>query len=276
MASQIRTFGMSRMSVGSCANFHRKVLLCVEKATPAALHVEAEAPAYEAASKALSSVVNRQQAFVATKAMQDADKIRDAAVGVLSNVVKDYLTSPVAEKAAAAQLLYPQLSPYKGIGRHEKTKESEEVNGMLGVLSIEANAAAATLLGIDPEIAALRKANEDYEDAADSKALEVDKRMKVSDLDSQKLMNDANVLYEDIVRIVNAYAIVQTSDEIEEFISQVNGYVGIYSKVSGSSTSTDAPDPTPETPENPDEDTSDDESQFPSVDDDEDDRPAVQ
>lgn len=276
MTAQIRTFGMARMTVGSCANFHRKVLRSMEKATPAALHVEAQAPAYEAASKTLSSVVNRQQAFVATKAMQEADKIRDASAGVLVNVVKDYLTSPVAEKAAAAHLLYPQLSPYKGIGRHEQTKQSEEVNGMLGVLSIEANAAAATLLGIDPEIAALRKANEDFEEAADEKALEMNERMKVSDLDSQKLMDEANRLYEEIVRTVNAYAIVQPSEEIESFINQVNGYVGMYSDIAGSETSTDAPEPEPEIPETPDEETPDEEDGQPSVDDGEDDRPVVQ
>ena len=63
---------------------------------------------------------------------------------------------------------------------------------------------------------------------------------------------EANALYQDIVQTVNAYAIVQPSDEINTFIASVNGLVGTYSGIAGSSSKGgkaeggDTPEPEPE------------------------------
>ncbi len=266
MVAQIRTFGMTKMTVGSCSNFHKDVLACIETATPAALHVESQVGAYQEASGLLASVVNRDRAFVATKSMESADRERDNAAGVVINVTYDFLSSPVEAKRTAAELLYPKLSPYKGIGRHEYTKETAEIDGMLKVFDDEACASAAETMGIDLDVEALRLANEAFKKAFKEKTLEASEYEDISELDSKKLMNDANEIYEEIVRTVNAYAIVQTSDEIEQFIKEVNGLVATYSDIAGSETSTDAPEPTPGTPETPDE-TPDDDSDRPTVDD---------
>ena len=276
MVTQILTFGMTKMTVGSCSNFHKDVLACIETATPAALHVEELVGPYQEASDLLSSVVNREQAFVATKSMEEADRERDNASGVIINVTYDYLSSLVPEKRSAAELLYPKLSAYKGIGRHEYTKETAEIDGMLGVFDAEDCASAAETMGIDSDVATLRTANDAFKKAFKAKTLEASEKKIVSELDSKKLMNDANVIYEDIIRTVNAYAIVQTSDEIKQFIKEVNGLVATYADIAGASTSTDAPEPKPETPETPDEETPDEEYGQPSVDDGEDDRPVVQ
>ena len=159
MVAQIRTFGMTKMTVGSCSNFHKDVLACIETATPAALHVESQVGAYQEASGLLASVVNRDRAFVATKSMESADRERDNAAGVVINVTYDFLSSPVEVKRTAAELLYPKLSPYKGIGRHEYTKETAEIDGMLKVFDDEACASAAETMGIDLDVEALRFAN---------------------------------------------------------------------------------------------------------------------
>lgn len=269
---------MTPMTVGSCADFHDKVVGFITKATPAALHIEDKVSAYTKASEKLSSVVNRQKAFLVTKALKDADYLRDRACGTINSVVNAYLTSPVDEKRAAAELLAPQLSPYKGIRNHKYSKQTAEVKGMYGVLTAEGNAAAVTELGLDPETAMLLKTNQDFEKIFLEKAAEANEKAKVSDLDSEALMKEANALYEGIVEIVNAYAIVQSSDEIEAFIENVNGLVEVYANEAGTSTS-DTSKPSEETPgtgdeENPD----DDDSGFPSVDDggSDDDRPAVQ
>ena len=137
------------MTVGSCSNFHKDVLACIETATPAALHVESQVGAYQEASGLLASVVNRDRAFVATKSMESADRERDNAAGVVINVTYDFLSSPVEVKRTAAELLYPKLSPYKGIGRHEYTKETAEIDGMLKVFDDEACASAAETMGIN-------------------------------------------------------------------------------------------------------------------------------
>lgn len=82
----------------------------------------------------------------------------------------------------------------------------------------------------------MREANEAFVEAYHLKTLEKSEKMEQRDLNSKSLMSEANALYEKIVQIVNAYAIVQTSDQIETFITEVNGLVGTYAYIAGSGT----------------------------------------
>lgn len=234
MAIQIRSFGMSKMTIGSCSDFHNKVSSFLKEATAAALYVTDKEEAYNAAVETLASIVNRKRAFIATAEMKEADRRRDSAAGVISSVVSAYLTTPVETKSAAAQLLSPQLSAYKGIRSHEYTKQTAEIKGMLGVLDAPENKSAVTTLGLDEEVAALRTANEAFTAAFLSKAQEMSERQPQSDISSTDAVNEANTLYLDIVQTVNAYAIVKPSDALNKFIEKVNGLVGAYSRIAGS------------------------------------------
>lgn len=235
MATQIKSFGMSQMTIGSCSDFHSKVLGFITAATPAALHVENLAADYTKATEALASIVNRQRAFVATANLKSFDKMRDSASGVICNVTGAYLTSPVKEKSEAAHILYPKMSPYLGIRNHEYTKQTAEVKGMLAMLDEPENKAAIATLGLTAEVEALGAANAAFEAAFLGKASEMSDRMVQSDMKSADLVADANTLYGNIIQTVNAYAIVQPSDAITTFITNVNGLVGIYSHIAGSS-----------------------------------------
>lgn len=231
------------MTIGSCSDFHSKVLGFITTATPSALHIAEKSPAYTTAVNMLASIVNRQRAFVATTSMKETDRVRDNAAGVISNVTNAYLTSPVAEKSTAAQLLDPQLSPYKGIRNHEYTKQTAEIKGMLAMLNQPDNKAAVTTLGLSKEVEALSAANVAFEAAFLGKTAEMSNRMTESDAKSADVVAEANKLYDEIVQIVNAYAIVLPSTEITTFIGNVNGLVGTYSQIAGSSNgSGSAPD----------------------------------
>lgn len=235
MATQIRSFGMSQMTIGSCSDFHSNMLGFITTATPAELHVENKIADYTASVETLSSIVNRQRAFISTESMKDTDRTRDNASGVISNVVSAYLTSPVAEKSTAAHLLNPQLSPYKGIRNHEYSKQTAEIKGMLVMLNLPDNKTAITTLGLTGEMEALLKANTAFEKAFLSKATEMSSRMTQSDVKSADAIAKANSLYLDIVQTVNAYAIVQPTEAITTFITNINGLVGTYSHIAGSS-----------------------------------------
>ena len=241
MKNHIKTFSMTKLLVGSCADFHNKVLGFITKSTPAALHIEDKVPAYEASVEKLTSIVNRQRAFVSTQALASADDVRDQACGTISAVVNAFLNSPVDEKREAAELLAPKLAPYKGIRNHKYTKQTAEIKGMYAVLTDAENTAAVTLLGLDEETAKLLEANEDFERLFLQKAAEAGEKAKVSELDSMELMAEANARYSEIADIVNAYAIVQTSDEVETFIDEVNGLVEVYSKEAGASSGSGKP-----------------------------------
>ena len=148
-------------------------------------------------------------------------------------MVNAYVTSPVATKKEAALLLKPQLSPYRGIRYHEYNKQTAEVRGMLGVLDAEDNAAAITTLGLTEEVEALREANNVFEEKYLEKAAEATSRIGQADIKSEEAVDNANALYQNIVQVVNAYAIVQPTEAINTFIGQVNGLISVFTQVVG-------------------------------------------
>ena len=150
---------MTQMTIGACSNFHTTVVKYITATTAEALHITDKAPAYTEATLLLASIVNRRRAFVTTPQMRETDVTRDNAAGAISSVINALLKSPVDERRHAAELLYQQMSPYRGIGRHEYNKETAEIRGMLAMLAETDNAAAVTTLGLSPEVEALREAN---------------------------------------------------------------------------------------------------------------------
>ena len=121
---------------------------------------------------------------------------------------------------------------------------------MLAMLDAEAEAVAT--LGLTEEVEAVREANAAFDTEFQRGAGEMSARMVQSDVKSEDAVEEANALYEDIVQTVNAYAIVQPTDEINTFIASVNGLVGTYSGIAGSSSKGgkaeggDTPEPEPE------------------------------
>lgn len=117
---------------------------------------------------------------------------------------------------------------------------------MLAVLEAAENAADVETLSIGPDIEALREVADEFEAAFKAKAAEASAHADQSDLDSKALASDAAKAYENIVQIVNAYAIVQPTDELLGFISEVNGFVEVYAQIANGSTSGGtSPEPAP-------------------------------
>ena len=223
MAKQIKNFNKTQLLLGTLTNFHKKVLTLIETTTAAALHVEGLEPQYAAAVETLSSIVNRPTTYVATQSRQDVDDRRDRFVGVIHQIINAHKTNPIAEKQAAAATLGALMAPYRSIARHQYAKETEEINGMLAVL--EAHSEETALLDLTDEVAGLKEA---FEAVIDEKIAEEQARQAINDTDSKEAMSAANNLYDQIVQVVNAYAIVSPTDEIEGFIDQLNATVAVY------------------------------------------------
>ena len=99
------------------------------------------------------------------------------------------------------------------------------------------NAAAVTTLGLSPEVEALREANAAFEEAFDARNDEVSLQQEQRSISSAEATAEANRLYQEIVQTVNAYAIVQPTDEINAFIDKLNGLTGSLASVSGGTAS---------------------------------------
>ena len=120
---------------------------------------------------------------------------------------------------------------------------------MLAMLAEPENAAAVTTLGLTKEVEALREANATFEEAFDARNDEVSAMVSQKNISSADTVAEANRLYQEIAQTVNAYAIVQPTEELNAFIDKMNGLVGSLASVSGSSTNgsegPDVPEPSP-------------------------------
>lgn len=237
MSEQIVFLSLSNSTIGSTSNFHTNVCELIEKATPAALHVEHLFPGYKSAAGSLAGIVNRRTAFVSTEALKNADKRRDNACGTIINAMNAFKRSLVQAKQEAASLLAPQLAPYKGIGHHEYSKQTAELRGMLEVLGYEANVEAVKALGLEDDVEALRAAAAEFERLFAQRAAEMSARLGEKQLDSATVIKDVNARYAEIAQVVNAYAIVSPTDGINAFIRELNGYIAVYARINGSSSS---------------------------------------
>ncbi len=219
---------MTRMTIGDCLLFHQGVLADMATATPAALHIEAQHPPYEAAVSLLASVVNRQMAYAATNKLKEADKLRDRAGGTINAVINDYRNSPVDTKSEAAELLALPMRAYKGINEHAYKKQTAEVDGMLAILAKPEYVEAIRILNLTEEVEILAQANEQIKALLSEKQDEVIEHQAQSNLNSAELVNEANTKYEEAVLVVNAFAIAMPSEVINHFINRVNALVEMY------------------------------------------------
>lgn len=226
MATQIRNFSLSRLTVGAASYFHHAVLEMIEASTPAALHVEGQFAAYKALCDQFDLIVNRKKAFVATPKMIRAANVRNRYVGMIRNVTRANLSNPIEEKRKAAERLWAVLSPFKGIGHHEYTKRNAEIARMVVVLNEPAALADVQTLGLAAELEGLAAADLQCDATFDVKLKEVSARLPQRDINTPKLLREAALMYRVIVQRVNAFAIAQHTDTIQGFIDKLNGLVG--------------------------------------------------
>lgn len=228
MADQIKSFNISQMDLGSTLDFHKNAYEFITQKTPETLHIVELATRYQRAIDSLSLVVNRATKYIATLSLEEQDIIRDRLTGVIMNVTRAHLTSPIEAKRQAAILLDAVLAPYKGVYNHKYAKATQEIDGILRVLAETANAAAIAELHLEDEVEQLRLANENFKKAQKAKFAENKERSPLSDTDSDALKDAADAIYREIVQTVNAYAIVQPTDEINDFIADMNGMIVTY------------------------------------------------
>ena len=81
---------------------------------------------------------------------------------------------------------------------------------------------------MEDEVEQLRLANENFKKAQKAKFAENKERSPLSDTDSDALKDAADAIYREIAQTVNAYAIVQPTDEINDFIADMNGMIVTY------------------------------------------------
>lgn len=283
MAAEIKSLSVSNLTLGAHCNFHKSINNLIIEATPAALHIETLAARYAQLVADEQQIVNRQSAYLSTAEMKEIDRKRDAMVGVINSIVHAHCTNVDEERATAAKTLSTLLTPYKGIGAHEYSKETAEIDGMVRLLKNATCAPLMETLGFKDEVEILEELNLRMQGGLEHKAQENVARTPQTTKDSDELRKMLDAVYNEIVRFVNAYALIQPTDEINAFVANVNGTIDVYkailnqsTKHPGSDSSTDGTTPDEGTDNGSDEGTGDNTGGDETPTEPEEDRPIVQ
>ena len=189
------------------------------------LHVQVLYAEYKELVNQETAIVRRQTTYVSTEQLNAADKDRDNALGLILNVSTAHLTNTIEAKRTSAQWLDAVMAPYRGIRNHEKRSQTREVAGLLAVLNTEEAMAHIAVLHLEEEVAALAMKNAAFEVALGEKLQEEVERTPQTDISTEELRKQVDEKYAEIVQTVNAYAIVQPSEDIDAFITQMNALI---------------------------------------------------
>lgn len=251
---QILSLALTSPSLGTHLEFHTQVNSFIELATAAALKVESQAAQYAELVAQEAMVVNRPTAQRYTEQLAESDRRRDDASSVVLNIIKAQVRSIDPDKRAAAQELRAVIAPYNDLALQAYLKETAMMRGLGNALKEEKNAPLVTLLGLDEDIDLMLTANDDFEALYQKSQEEAVTRQQLEAIDTKELRKQVDTVYQQIVLIVNAFAIASPSDEINAFIDNVNGLIYRVQQEMDKTHSTGTPaDPTPdeggETPE---------------------------
>lgn len=231
MAAKIQNIACTQFTLAGHVKFNSEVNALIAEFTPVKLHLETIAPQYNAAVNAENNVVNRPTMYAETQRMHEADHERDLSIALVRNLVNAYAASPIKSHSATAAILVAIIAPYRGMQVHEMNRQTTEVDSMCDALRKPAATAALAALHIEETVAQLDLANSNFKAATAARDAESLRRQHIKDADTRTLRAVTNTLYRQMVEQVNAYAIVQPSDEIVSFIDRMNVLVARYKVV---------------------------------------------
>ena len=249
MAQQIQNYGMTNLTLGLYASHLTQTNSLIQATGAEALHITEKAAEFSASLELLNGIVKRSTAYVSTQKLNNADKERDNAMGVILNIITAHLTNTIVSKRQAAEALDAMVAPYRKIRYHEKGAQTREVAGLISVLSTEEATAYLTTLHLTEELEALVLKNAQFEVLMSGKLMEEVARTPQTDIETTELRKQLDAQYAEIVQTVNAYAIVQPTDEINGFIAQMNALITLTKRSAASvGKGGKEEEPTPETP----------------------------
>ena len=243
----------STLTVAAFDNFASRVLAAFVKQDFNMLHLQSIGPELQAAITRLSEFINRQRAYDETPEVAKADANRDALWKAFYHAWS-YLMEldPSHPLYDSALKLRSEMTPYKGVDRHEISKETTELNGLLRDLDNDDNGRALQTLGLTNIVSALSVANQAVAAVINARDVERGSRAAEKGGDTTPSLRKAVVVkLIEAYRQVNAAVRIVPMPEIEQAIQEVCGIIEHYKAVAAQPAhrpGKEDPDPEP-TPE---------------------------
>ena len=239
----------SALTVGAFSEFAGRVVAAFQLHGYGSLALNELGPELETAVARLAEFINRERAYDETPAVAKADANRDALWKALYHAWS-YLMQldPSHRLYQEAVKLRSEMTPYRGVERHELSKETSELKGLQREFDKEANVRALDTLGLRTIAQALFQAIDAVETAATTRDNERGNRIAGKGGDTTASLRKAVVnLLAETFRQVNAAARINPGEATENAVKDVNGIIAHYKDVAAQPAKRPGKDePTPE------------------------------
>ena len=226
MKQNILRFPVSKLLLGSHFTFHDSFRKLLTPLIGKFDLLDKAVGLYDRMLALEQRIIVRPNSVADTRAIHDVDYRRDRLAGTISMIVRAHLSNPVESRRKAATLLRVLLSPFKGVAARSYYSTASEYVRLVQVLRSEQAQQAVAELGIGPEIEALDEANGQFSEAFDRKAKQMGECDQLSSIRTLDTRRKVDAAYYEITRLLESYAIVAPSDELEEVIGLHNGLAG--------------------------------------------------
>ena len=223
----------STLTVGAFSEYAGRVVRALQLYGYDTLALGELGPQLEAAQQRLADFVNREHSYDETPEIAKADANRDALWNVLY-YAWHYLMQldPSHPLYAHALKIRSEMTPYKGVWKHELSKETAELQGLQRDLAKPQCNAAITALGLNKVAQALFQENETVRQIIESRDVERGSRIAEKGGDTTASLRKAAVaLLVDVYRQVNAADRINPNEQTANAIKDVNGVIAHYKDV---------------------------------------------
>ena len=224
---QIKIFYLTRLLASASFAFHKSALAIISSFGGFIASLGTLLDDYTEAINLQQRAATKSRGLANTAALNEAEKIRDAYLNRFFKMLSDFMISPIADEKTNALTINNEVSRFRGLTNYERNKQTGEVINMLEVMQQPAIKKALTALGMESVVANIDSSNADFEREMEIRINAEAQNEKL--IAAQQRKNTENV-YALIVQKINALAVVQTTDEIDECIDRLNALIDEYNR----------------------------------------------
>ncbi len=226
----IKSIQLLRLRNDEHVQFNNDILKICEENNPEALKIKNQ---YD---KLLAGTQKTEQAYLQTRGSELTKKItaedetRDKLVTGIEQGAVFYTYHFDDEYAEAAQLLLQEIKKYgSSIARMNYQAETAALNDLIdNAKNNDKLKAAITLLGLNPWFTKLEESNNKFNDLYIERIKE---NAQKPDLNLKELRKETAEQYKELVKHAEANALLNPSEQYENFIKQINNLIDKYNNI---------------------------------------------
>ncbi|MDR0892591.1 MAG: DUF6261 family protein [Mediterranea sp.] len=223
---EISHISLQRLNNGAHFTFHTNVLNAIKSHTKVAKKVASMLQVYQSAFKAEDEALAISTKSFLTDEIQQADDKRDALYTGLKNSIKAFSNIPNEKTQQACKVLTQLLKDYRIDTKDQLEKETGLLINLVDDLQGKYRA-EVSLLSLGDLVKSLRDANERVRIALEQRnASNSTKRLGAL----KKARQASDQAYGQIVKFLNAYALVEETTDYDLFIGQLNSLIVRYKR----------------------------------------------